>query len=47
MVGVDFYLLGGVFYCFVCFLVELVEDFCWWLLEDFEYKGVIVMFLFG
>lgn len=47
MDGVISYFLGGVFYCFVEFLVENVDYFCQWLLEKFEYKGFIVMLFLG
>lgn len=43
MAGVDSYLPGGAFYCFARFPVESAEDFCRWLLEDFEYQGATVM----
>ena len=34
---------GGAFYCFARFPVDSAEDFCRWLLEEFEYKGSTVM----
>jgi aspartate aminotransferase len=43
MPGVTTYLPGGAFYCFARFPVESSEDFCRWLLEDFEYQGATVM----
>lgn len=41
--GVTSYLPGGAFYCFASFPVDSAEDFCRWLLEEFEYKGATVM----
>lgn len=43
MPGVTTYLPGGAFYCFARFPVSSSEDFCRWLLEDFEYEGATVM----
>lgn len=43
MEGVVSYLPGGAFYCFARFPVESAEDFCRWLLEEFEYQGATVM----
>lgn len=43
MPGVISYLPGGAFYCFARFPIESAEDFCRWLLEDFEYHGATVM----
>lgn len=43
MPGVESYLPGGAFYCFARFPVESAEDFCRWLLEEFEHKGATVM----
>jgi len=43
MPGVTCYLPGGAFYCFVRLPVADTEDFCQWLLEDFEYKGQTLM----
>ncbi|OAV45035.1 pyridoxal phosphate-dependent aminotransferase [Lewinella sp. 4G2] len=34
---------GGAFYCFARFPISDSEDFCRWLLEDFEYEGATVM----
>ncbi|NJB85586.1 aspartate aminotransferase [Lewinella marina] len=34
---------GGAFYCFARFPIADSEDFCRWLLEDFEYEGATVM----
>ena len=41
--GVQSYLPGGAFYCFARFPVDSAEDFCRWLLEEFEYKGSTIM----
>lgn len=43
MPGVTSYLPGGAFYCFARFPVDSAEDFCRWLLEEFEYEGATVM----
>lgn len=43
MEGVTSYLPGGAFYCFARFPIDSAEDFCRWLLEDFEHKGASVM----
>lgn len=43
MPGVYAYLPGGAFYCFARFPITDSEDFCRWLLEDFEFKGATVM----
>ncbi len=43
MPGVKCYLPGGAFYCFVQLPVEDSEDFCQWLLEDFDYEGQTLM----
>ena len=43
MPGVYSYKPGGAFYCFARFPIEDSEDFCRWLLEDFEYEGATVM----
>ena len=43
MDGVDAYLPGGAFYCFVRLPIQSTEFFCRWLLTDFEYKGATVM----
>lgn len=43
MPGVFSYSPGGAFYCFARFPIADSEDFCRWLLEDFEYKGATVM----
>lgn len=43
MEGVTSYLPGGAFYCFARFPIDSAEEFCRWLLEDFEYKGTSVM----
>lgn len=34
---------GGAFYCFAKFPVDNADNFCKWLLEDFDYKGATVM----
>ncbi|MEM9260009.1 MAG: pyridoxal phosphate-dependent aminotransferase [Bacteroidota bacterium] len=34
---------GGAFYCFARFPITDSEDFCRWLLEDFEHEGATVM----
>lgn len=41
--GVISYMPGGAFYCFARFPVQSAEDFCRWLLEEFEYEGSTVM----
>lgn len=43
MPGVFCYLPGGAFYSFARFPIADAEDFCRWLLEDFEYEGATVM----
>ena len=43
MPGVFSYRPGGAFYCFARFPISDSEDFCRWLLEDFEYEGATVM----
>ena len=43
MPGVFSYKPGGAFYCFARFPIADSEDFCRWLLEDFEYEGATVM----
>ena len=43
MDNVDAYLPGGAFYCFARLPIESAEDFCRWLLTDFEYKNATVM----
>jgi aspartate aminotransferase len=43
MEGVTSYLPGGAFYCFARFPIDSAEDFCRWLLEDFDYKGASLM----
>ena len=43
MPNVDSYLPGGAFYCFARMPVDSAEDFCRWLLEDFEHEGATVM----
>ena len=43
MEGVKTYSPGGAFYCFARLPVADSEDFCRWLLEDFEYLGATVM----
>jgi aspartate aminotransferase len=43
MPGVVSYLPGGAFYCFAKFPVEDAEDFCRWMLEEFDYQGKTVM----
>ncbi|MEL6655030.1 MAG: pyridoxal phosphate-dependent aminotransferase [Bacteroidota bacterium] len=43
MPGVTSYLPGGAFYCFASFPVDSAEDFCRWLLEEFDYQGATVM----
>jgi aspartate aminotransferase len=41
--GVDCYLPGGAFYCFVRLPVADSEHFCQWLLEEFTYQNKKVM----
>lgn len=41
--GVKNYKPGGAFYCFAEFPIDDADDFCKWLLTDFEYKGSTVM----
>lgn len=43
MPGVYSYKPGGAFYCFARLPVDDSEDFCRWLLEDFEHEGATVM----
>lgn len=43
MPGVFSYEPGGAFYCFARFPISDSEDFCRWLLEDFEHEGSTVM----
>ncbi len=43
MSGVVTYKPGGAFYCFARFPVQSAEEFCRWLLMDFEYKGATLM----
>lgn len=43
MPGVFSYAPGGAFYCFARFPIADSEDFCRWLLEDFEHEGATVM----
>ncbi|MBC6994317.1 pyridoxal phosphate-dependent aminotransferase [Neolewinella lacunae] len=43
MPGVFSYEPGGAFYCFARFPIDNSEDFCRWLLADFEYQGATVM----
>lgn len=43
MPGVVSYKPGGAFYCFAKFPVDNADDFCKWLLEDFEHEGATVM----
>lgn len=43
MPGVFSYRPGGAFYCFARFPITDSEDFCRWLLEDFEHDGATVM----
>lgn len=43
MPGVFSYEPGGAFYCFARFPISDSEDFCRWLLEDFEHEGATVM----
>lgn len=43
MPGVISYLPGGAFYCFARFPIADADDFCQWLLSDFEYRGATVM----
>ncbi|MGB3800615.1 MAG: pyridoxal phosphate-dependent aminotransferase [Lewinella sp.] len=43
MPGVFTYKPGGAFYCFARFPIADSEDFCRWLLEEFEYNGATVM----
>lgn len=43
MPGVFSYRPGGAFYCFARFPIKDSEDFCRWLLEDFEHEGATVM----
>ncbi len=41
--GVKNYKPGGAFYCFAEFPIQDADDFCKWLLTDFEHKGSTVM----
>ncbi len=43
MPGVFSYSPGGAFYCFARFPIDDSEDFCRWLLEEFEHNGATVM----
>lgn len=43
MPGVDSYLPGGAFYCFIRLPGIDTEQFCRWLLTDFSYRGATVM----
>jgi aspartate aminotransferase len=43
MPGVFSYEPGGAFYCFARFPISDSEDFCRWLLEDFDHEGATVM----
>lgn len=43
MPGVFSYRPGGAFYCFARFPITDSEDFCRWLLEDFDHEGATVM----
>lgn len=43
MPGVFSYEPGGAFYCFARFPISDSEDFCRWLLEEFEHEGATVM----
>lgn len=43
MPGVETYLPGGAFYCFVRLPIEDAEHFCKWLLEDFQHENQTVM----
>ncbi|CAH1000174.1 Aspartate/prephenate aminotransferase [Neolewinella maritima] len=43
MPGVFSYKPGGAFYCFARFPVADSEDFCRWLLEEFDHHGATVM----
>lgn len=43
MPGVVSYNPGGAFYCFAQFPIDDADDFCRWLLEDFDYEGATVM----
>lgn len=43
MPGVYSYQPGGAFYCFARFPITDSEDFCRWLLKDFEHEGATVM----
>jgi len=43
MNDVDAYLPGGAFYCFARLPIASAEDFCRWLLTDFDYEGATVM----
>lgn len=43
MPGVYSYKPGGAFYCFARFPIDDSEDFCRWLLEDFDHEGSTVM----
>ncbi len=43
MPGVSSYLPGGAFYCFARFPIADADDFCQWLLTDFEYRGATLM----
>ena len=43
MSGVYSYKPGGAFYCFARLPIDDSEDFCRWLLEDFDHDGATVM----
>jgi aspartate aminotransferase len=43
MPGVYSYKPGGAFYCFARLPIDDSEDFCRWLLEDFDHQGATVM----
>ena len=41
--GVKCHTPGGAFYCIVQLPVKDSDDFCQWMLSDFEYEGATVM----
>ncbi|GJM32657.1 MAG: aspartate aminotransferase [Saprospiraceae bacterium] len=43
MPGVISYRPGGAFYCFAKFPIDNADNFCRWLLEEFDYQGATVM----
>lgn len=43
MKGVTSYTPGGAFYCFARFPIDDADEFCQWLLEEFDYHGATVM----